>query len=503
MTATVVCTLGMHRSGTSVVSRLLNLLGVHLGPDTSLMPPKPDNPKGFWEHESFVVINEEILARFGGAWDRPPALPQDWERDARLDDLRARARRLIASDFLAAPLWGWKDPRCCLTLPFWRDLVGPLHCVLVLRNPSDVAASLASRNGIGVEQAARLWLSHVEGSFRHAAGSPRLLLFYEDVVADAPGTLKRLAAFLGRPEPAKTARVKSAARAFVEADLRHHRATRHDLASDAAVSFAAKSLYLALASLAHAAEPPDARATTGDGYGPLQALASQALAEQESRDDLSGRYRALEGTAAELAALRAEHDRAVAAGVEMAAERDRLVDQRDTIAADLERVTAAHQRMTVDRHALAARLAQVTAERDHSEAERQRATAEWQRTAAERDRIRLEHDDAASDRDQARRELHRLRARVNGLVTKVALTEHERNILRAERDSLHDERDSLRAERDGVRGERDLAERTLAEIRGSAAWTLISRGRQLIVRTLPKDTRRRRALDALLARLRP
>ena len=40
---------GMHRSGTSIVSRLLNLLGAHLGPEDDLMPPKPDNPTGFWE----------------------------------------------------------------------------------------------------------------------------------------------------------------------------------------------------------------------------------------------------------------------------------------------------------------------------------------------------------------------------------------------------------------------------------------------------------------------
>ena len=37
--------LGMHRSGTSGIARLLNLRGAELGRD--LLPPKDDNERGF------------------------------------------------------------------------------------------------------------------------------------------------------------------------------------------------------------------------------------------------------------------------------------------------------------------------------------------------------------------------------------------------------------------------------------------------------------------------
>ena len=62
---TIVCILGMHRSGTSLLARI-NLLGVYLGPPNRLMPAAPENPKGFWEYQPIMELNNEILARLGG-----------------------------------------------------------------------------------------------------------------------------------------------------------------------------------------------------------------------------------------------------------------------------------------------------------------------------------------------------------------------------------------------------------------------------------------------------
>ena len=51
----VVPILGMHRSGTSLCTRLANLLGMELG--EPLQPAGPDNPKGFWENRLFQNLN--------------------------------------------------------------------------------------------------------------------------------------------------------------------------------------------------------------------------------------------------------------------------------------------------------------------------------------------------------------------------------------------------------------------------------------------------------------
>ena len=82
----VVCVLGMHRSGTSLLTRVLNLLGVGLGPEGHLMPADKFNPKGFWEHHGIVNLNDEILETLGGTWRFLPKMPAGWENDARLED---------------------------------------------------------------------------------------------------------------------------------------------------------------------------------------------------------------------------------------------------------------------------------------------------------------------------------------------------------------------------------------------------------------------------------
>src|SRR5262245_51591182 len=98
----IVCVLGMHRTGTSVVARLMNLLGIDLGAEEHLLGPQPDNPKGFWEYQPILDLNEEILGRLGGNWHEPPPLPPGWETAAEFADLRQRARDLVARTFASA-----------------------------------------------------------------------------------------------------------------------------------------------------------------------------------------------------------------------------------------------------------------------------------------------------------------------------------------------------------------------------------------------------------------
>src|SRR5262245_20660483 len=133
--ASTICILGMHRSGTSLVARLMNLLGVCLGEETQLMPADAYNPRGFWEHGALVALNNQILARLGGNWHEPPNFSPGWESSPALEDLRVQARDVICTNFNKAALWGWKDPRTCLTLPFWQSLIPSLKYVICLRNP--------------------------------------------------------------------------------------------------------------------------------------------------------------------------------------------------------------------------------------------------------------------------------------------------------------------------------------------------------------------------------
>ena len=242
----VVCVLGMHRAGTSAVARVLNLLGVDLGPVDQLMPAVPSNPRGHWEQWSIVRLNEEILERFGGSWSRPPLLPDGWEAAPLLEDMRFRARALVKSTFAGAPLWGWKDPRTCLTLPFWRPLLPQMRYVVCLRNVVDVAHSLETRDGMTLEEAARLWRTYTSAALAHTAGQARLLMFYEDLMADWGRQASRLAAFLERPERLEQPEVRSRIQEEVDPTLRHHSTALAEVLEDSKVPVDAKALYAAL-----------------------------------------------------------------------------------------------------------------------------------------------------------------------------------------------------------------------------------------------------------------
>ena len=96
----IICIAGMHRSGTSMVARLLHASGLFLGPEDELMDSMPDNPRGFWENQEFVAINDELLSMFWGAWDYPSHFPPDWLDDEKIAGLRVE--RLQLRESLAA-----------------------------------------------------------------------------------------------------------------------------------------------------------------------------------------------------------------------------------------------------------------------------------------------------------------------------------------------------------------------------------------------------------------
>lgn len=198
-----VCVLGMSRSGTSLTTRILNVLGVDLGAEEELMEPiADDNPAGFWEHEEIKDLNEDILATLGdaplhAAWRWPPPLPQGWERKILLDPHRHTAKEILKRSFTGPALWGWKDPRNCLTLPFWQRLVPDMRYVICVRHPIDVANSLQARNDMPHEESLRLWLRYMSQAVIHTSGHPRVFVSYESYFPSWEAQTMRLAEFLG------------------------------------------------------------------------------------------------------------------------------------------------------------------------------------------------------------------------------------------------------------------------------------------------------------------
>jgi hypothetical protein len=242
----IVCVLGMHRSGTSLTARIINLLGVDLGTADELMEPDETNVAGFWEHTEIVDLNEQLLARLGGSWDQPPQLSPGWEGDPGLADLRRQAQSILER-FEGVELWGWKDPRTCLTLPFWQTLITqPISYILCLRNPVEVAASLAQRDGFDFEKSVRLWATYTQLALEYTASRPRHFIFYEDFLREAQTTRRSLARFLGKSQLAERAQTRKSIERFINSDLRHHHTPVPETIADPRLMFPVKALYTAM-----------------------------------------------------------------------------------------------------------------------------------------------------------------------------------------------------------------------------------------------------------------
>lgn len=222
-----VCITGMHRSGTSMITRLLNLCGLYLGPEELLLPAQPDNPEGFWEIEEIHLINNDILERFGGAWDQPPAsLPDRYSDIPEMMLYRQRAQKILQIFDKQAP-WGWKDPRSSLTLNFWREILGDLKVIICLRNPLDAVGSLTSR-GTPVHFGYQVWQSYYKSLLDQAKDLPFLITHYDSYFYNGEAELQRLIDFLGLAT-SKT-QVREAVY-FTKTQLRKHSSTDQDLAN--------------------------------------------------------------------------------------------------------------------------------------------------------------------------------------------------------------------------------------------------------------------------------
>lgn len=238
-----VIVLGMHRGGTSATAGALRALGLSPGLEGGLKGPTSVNEAGFWEQELLNEINESLLERFGGSWQGPPDFTPGWFSADALEPDRLRAADRFREVFVSEP-WVWKDPRNCLTLPFWLEAVDVRPVIVfVNRNPLEVARSLARRDGASTRFGLALWERYIREALGHCRGLPVLVTQYEDLVSD-PGRWARAAGlFLKRFGIVIRDDDAGQLTGFLDPGLRHHRASPTEFAHDPAVSREQLALY--------------------------------------------------------------------------------------------------------------------------------------------------------------------------------------------------------------------------------------------------------------------
>ena len=258
----IVVVLGMHRSGTSAITRGLEVLGISLG-DRLLPAESENNEKGFWEDIDITAFNVDLLAAMGHDWHTlAPIRPGELQSEA-IAPLKLQAAQLLRNKLAGVDLFGVKDPRMARLMPFWQSVFEHLQLdvsyVVACRNPMNVARSLQKRNGFALEKSYLLWFEHMLQSMKHSAGARRIFVDYDLMLDQPQHQLNRIAQMLELPFSVDSQAFAEYSKEFLEGSLRHNAYAPEDLRFDSAVSAHALQLHELLTDLASDRIKDDAR----------------------------------------------------------------------------------------------------------------------------------------------------------------------------------------------------------------------------------------------------
>ena len=265
----------MHRSGTSAVAGFLAKAGFFAGEEDDLLPAAEDNPKGFFERADVNALNDDLLERLGGNWDKPPGRTVVAERTPAWRPKVDEVLGTLAGEAAGRPLV-LKDPRISLLLPAWLPALNDrFEIILVDRNPIDVALSVRKRDGRPLYVALALWQLYCTELLEGLAGKRVLVVRYENFV-ESPGAGAQLLERLGERLPVNVGGA-GRAKGFVSGDMRHHQTAAQDPAHEQVLTTAQSALYRWLHELPEGwvelqppkklrAEPEDALVTVAEYY---------------------------------------------------------------------------------------------------------------------------------------------------------------------------------------------------------------------------------------------
>ncbi len=184
--------------------------GFFVGVPDDLMPATRANPVGHWENLRIWRANERILEELGGSWFDPPPVNAQLEAHTWAEATLTEELDRILEQAAGAPI-AVKDPRIGVMLPLWWPLiVDRLHPVLVIRDPLEIALSLARRDGTPVSFGLAAWEMHMTTLLSCLNGAVVTVVPYARLLEDLELrelVVERAAAHL---DPARRERVQAA-----------------------------------------------------------------------------------------------------------------------------------------------------------------------------------------------------------------------------------------------------------------------------------------------------
>ncbi|MBI1756281.1 MAG: sulfotransferase [Fimbriimonas ginsengisoli] len=278
--------LGMPRSGTSLLAKLLLDCGLDFGTLAEMARPHElDNPDGYWENVRVINLNKAILAVLGGSEVAPPNVSPGWSKDPKMRDLKRKARDLVA-DLSGPPYWGWKDPRTMLTLELWQAVLPDARYAFIFRNPFEVALSFAKRNDylrqqdfVGLHHSVMLWRLYHEVALPLLPPDRTVFVSYGRLMSDCAAELPRIVEATGLPA---TEGQIVAARQSVKPELYRNRFP-DSLIRESPAAEVVRDIWERLVKLA--GEPEASETSDGEQVRMVRALFEAAFKHLGSADD--------------------------------------------------------------------------------------------------------------------------------------------------------------------------------------------------------------------------
>lgn len=243
-----VLVIGMHRSGTSALTRVVSLMGAALPQE--LYPYNFGNPTGHWEPNRIFQIHEAVFAALQSAHDDVLSLPENWFNSPDAASFEAKILQFLQSNFSENNLFVIKDPRLCVLLPLWKKPLeqfdAEAKCILPIRNPIEVADSLRARNGWHPSKGLLLWLKHILDAERYSRCYQRTFVKYASLLADWQAVVQDLSEKLDITWPNYSLRVEGDVNQFLQPKLRHHQVSTEELNIRSDIADWVKQAYQAL-----------------------------------------------------------------------------------------------------------------------------------------------------------------------------------------------------------------------------------------------------------------
>ncbi len=249
----IIIVIGMHRSGTSVLTRALEVLDIYLG-ENLMSGHLGINDKGFYEDLDIYKINVSILEKLGCDWSNLTGLQDEKLNSKELHTLKREAKELITKKFLESQMrkFAFKDPRTSVLLPFWQKIFEELgikiYYIVSLRNPLDVAKSLYKRDGFSYEKSSMLWINYYISIIEHIKDKKYVWVTYEGIMSDTKKEILSIADFLGISKKLNINKKKflQYKQTFLEKKLHHNNSGFTSLKNSGLPDFVTKAYFLML-----------------------------------------------------------------------------------------------------------------------------------------------------------------------------------------------------------------------------------------------------------------